>query len=156
MIHSIEIAFFCLSTFEARTRANQADITGLGTIDLWHEFQIWKYVFKASETRFSGREAAQLAIKSRWVFEPRAKYLYKTKDFFDRESLKYYLRIWTTKPPRRCGPEGNLVESIWQLYCLLKKKQMMLARAHNRDTVPLICSSMWDVICVPLSGGKYI
>ena len=72
-------------------RANQADITGLGTIDLWHEFQIWKYIFKASETRFLGREAAQLAIKSRWVFEPRAKYLYKTKDFF--ESLKYYLRI---------------------------------------------------------------
>ena len=39
---------------------------------------------------------------------------------------------------RRCGPEGNLVESIWQFYCLLKKKQMTLARAHNRDTVPLI------------------
>ena len=77
--------------FEARTRANQADITGLEAIDLWHEFQIWKYVFKASETRFWGRKAAQLAIKSRWVFEPRAKYLYKTKDFF--ESLKYYLRI---------------------------------------------------------------
>ena len=71
MIHSVEIAFFGLSTFEARTGANQADINGLGTIDLWHEFQIWKYVFKASETRFSGREAAQLAIKSRWVFEPR-------------------------------------------------------------------------------------
>ena len=27
--------------------------------------QIRKYVFKASGTRFSGREAAQLAIKSR-------------------------------------------------------------------------------------------
>ena len=137
MIHSVEIAFFCLSTFEARMRALQADITGLGTIDLWHEFQIWKYVFKASETRFSGREATQLAIKSRWLFEPRAKYLYKTKDFFARESLKYYLSIWTTKPRWQCGPEGNLVESIWQLYCLLKKKQMTLARAHNRDTVPL-------------------
>ena len=82
MIHSVEIAFFGLSTFEARTRANQADITGLGAIDLWHEFQIRKYVFKASGTRFLGREAAQLAITSRWVFEPRAKYLYKRKDFF--------------------------------------------------------------------------
>ena len=75
--------------FEARTRANQADITGLGTTDL--EFQIWKYVFKASETRFSGCKVAQLAIKSWWGFKLQAKYLYKTKDFF--ESLKYYLRI---------------------------------------------------------------
>ena len=38
---------------------------------------------------------------------------------------------------RRCRPEGNLVASIWQFYCLFKKKQMTLARAHNRDTVPL-------------------
>ena len=67
MIHSVEIALFIyvFQTFEARTRANQADITGLGTIDLWHEFQIRKYVFKVSGTRFLGREAALLAIKSR-------------------------------------------------------------------------------------------
>ena len=67
MVHSIEIAFFIFvfPTFEARTRANQADITGLGAIDLRHEFQIRKYVFKASGTRFSCREEAQLAIKSR-------------------------------------------------------------------------------------------
>ena len=67
MIHSVEIAFFIyvFQTFEARTRANQADITGLGTIDLWHEFQLENMFFKASGTRFSGREAAQLAIKSR-------------------------------------------------------------------------------------------
>ena len=49
--------------FEARTRAKQANITGLGTIDLWHEFYIRKAVFKASGTRFSGRKAALLAIK---------------------------------------------------------------------------------------------
>ena len=62
--------------------------------------------------------------------------LNKTKDVL--ESLRYYLRICTTNLRRRCCPEGNLVESIRQFYCLLKKKQMTLARAHNRDTVPLI------------------
>ena len=51
-------------------QANQADITGLGTIDPWHEFQIRKSVFKANGTRFLGGEAASLAIKSRWVFVP--------------------------------------------------------------------------------------
>ena len=30
------------------------------------------------------------------------------------------------------------LQQMWQFYCLLQKKQMMLARAHNRDTVPLI------------------
>ena len=40
------------------------NITGLGTIDLWHKFHIRKAVFKASGTRFSGREVALLAIKS--------------------------------------------------------------------------------------------
>ena len=44
-------------------QAKQADITGLGTIDLWHEFQIRKSVFKVSRTRFSAGEAALLAIK---------------------------------------------------------------------------------------------
>ena len=35
MIHSVAIAFlFVFPTIEARTRARQADITGLGTIDL--------------------------------------------------------------------------------------------------------------------------
>ena len=35
MIHSVEIAFlFVFQTFEARTRTNQVNITGLGTIDL--------------------------------------------------------------------------------------------------------------------------
>ena len=36
IIHSVEIAFLFTSfqTFEARTRANQADITGLGAINL--------------------------------------------------------------------------------------------------------------------------
>ena len=86
---------------------------------------------------FTSRVMQVWLVGKPWLFEPRAKYLYKTKDFFHRESLKYYLRIWTKKPRRRCGPEGNLVESIWQFYCLLKKKQMTLARAHNRDTVPL-------------------
>ena len=32
-LHSVEIAF-SFQTFVARTRANQANITGLGTIDL--------------------------------------------------------------------------------------------------------------------------
>ena len=32
---------------------------------------------------------------------------------------------------------GMRERSIWHFYCLLKKKQMTLARAHNRDTVPL-------------------
>ena len=72
IIHRVKIAFF--QTFEARTRANQAYITGLGKIDLWHEFHIRKDVFKARGTRFSGREAALLATKSRWVFVPRAKF----------------------------------------------------------------------------------
>ena len=45
----------------------------LGTIPLWHEFNVRKGVLKASGTRFSGREAALLAIKSRWAFVPRTK-----------------------------------------------------------------------------------
>ena len=32
---------------------------------------------------------------------------------------------------------NNKVNIIIQFYCLLKKKQMMLACAHNRETVPL-------------------
>ena len=58
--------------FEARARANQANITGLGTIDLCQEFQIRKAVFKASRTRFSGRKAVLLELKSRRVFVPQA------------------------------------------------------------------------------------
>ena len=98
MIHSVNrdcIFIYVFQTFESRARANQAhigwNITGLGTIDLWHEFNIRKTVLKASGTRFSGREGAVLAIKSRWVFLSRAKFLNKTKDFF--ESPKYYLRM---------------------------------------------------------------
>ena len=36
MIHRVEIAhlFYIFQTFDARTRENQANITGLGTIDL--------------------------------------------------------------------------------------------------------------------------
>ena len=40
-------------------------ITGLGKTDLWHEVHIRKAVFKANGTRFSGREAALLATKTR-------------------------------------------------------------------------------------------
>ena len=65
MIHSVEIAFLFMSFKRVRLEREQADITRLGTTDLWHEFQVRKSVFKASGTRFSGREAAQLAIKSR-------------------------------------------------------------------------------------------
>ena len=68
------VEIYIFQTFEARTRSNQANITGLGTIDLWPEFYIRKAVFKASGTRFLGREAALLATKSRWVFVPRAKF----------------------------------------------------------------------------------
>ena len=50
--------------------------------------------------------------------------LHKTKNFLETQITN--LRRW-------CGPEGNLVESIWQFYCLLKKKHMKLARAHNRS-----------------------
>ena len=60
--------------FETKMRANQADITGLGTTDLWHEFQIRKSVFKVSGTRFVGGEAALLVIKSRLVFVPCTKF----------------------------------------------------------------------------------
>ena len=98
MIYSVDrdcIFIYVFQTFESRTRANQAhigwNITGLGTIDLWHEFNIRKTVLKASGTRFLGREGALLVIKSRWVFPSRAKFLNKTKDFF--KSPKYYLRM---------------------------------------------------------------
>ena len=75
IIHRVEIAFlFVFQTFEARTQANQANITGLGTNEPWHEFNIRKAVLKVSRTRFSGREVSLLAIKSRWVFVPRAKF----------------------------------------------------------------------------------
>ena len=89
MIHSVEIAFLFMSFKPLRLEREQADITGLRTTDLWHEFQIRKYVFKASGTRFSGCEVALLAIAM--SLRVASQILNKAKDFF--ESLKYYLRM---------------------------------------------------------------
>ena len=105
------IFIYVFQTFEARTRANQVNITGLGTIDLWHEFHIRKAVLKASGTRFSGRDESSCREPN---FKEDEKLLWKSKTLL--ENLNDNLR-------RRCGPEGNLVDSIWQFYCLLNKKQ---------------------------------
>ena len=69
-------------------RANHADITGLRTIDLWHEFHIidkseWKEIFGSR----GGPASDKIAMSLRATRQ----ILNKTKDFF--ESLKYYLRI---------------------------------------------------------------
>ena len=46
------------------SKSQKANFTGLGTIDLGHEFHLRQAVFKVSRTKFSGPEAALLAIKS--------------------------------------------------------------------------------------------
>ena len=72
----IEIAFLFLSFQRLRLEReqNRQILLDLETIDLWHKFHIRKSGFKASGKRLSGRETALLAMKSRWVFLPRAKF----------------------------------------------------------------------------------
>ena len=62
MIHSVEIAFLFISF--KRLRLKREKIRKI-LLDLEQLRDIRKAVFKASETRFSGHEAALSAIKSR-------------------------------------------------------------------------------------------
>ena len=66
MLRRVEIEFLFLS-FEILRLERQQIILDLDLpqIDLWHEFHRRKAVLKASGTTFSGREAAELATKSR-------------------------------------------------------------------------------------------
>ena len=48
------IFIYVFQTFEDRTRANQADITGLGAIDLWHAARL----AQLGERRSAEREVA--------------------------------------------------------------------------------------------------
>ena len=109
MILSVEIALLCLSFKRLRLEREQIIwISGilLDLEQLTSEFHIRKAFFKASGTRVSGRGAALLAIKSRWV-----QILNKTKDCKQQTKLR-----------RRCGPERNLVGTIWQFYCRSEEK----------------------------------
>ena len=69
IIHRVEIVFlfiYIFQTFEARTRANQANITGLGKIDLSDtNFTLEKLFLKRAEREAAEGEAALLAKKSR-------------------------------------------------------------------------------------------
>ena len=66
MIHSFEIAFLFLSFQSLRLQREQIRQILLGLEQLTSDtFHIRKSGFKASGKRFSGREAAMLAIKSR-------------------------------------------------------------------------------------------
>ena len=137
MIHSVEIAFLVISFTRLRLECEQIrqNITGLGTIDLWHEFNIRRAVLKASGSRVFGLWGGPASNKIAMSLHATSQILDKRKDFF--ETLKYYFRMETTNHRRWCRPEGNLVKSIMTVYCLLKKKQMTLTCAHNRDTVHL-------------------
>ena len=66
MLRRVEIEFLFLS-FEILRLERQQIILDLDLpqTDLWHEFHSRKAVLKASGTTFSGREAAELATKSR-------------------------------------------------------------------------------------------
>ena len=75
MLHRAEIEFLCLSFERLRLEHQQILLDlDLPQADLWHEFHSRKAVLKASGTSFPGREAAELATKSREVFVPRAKF----------------------------------------------------------------------------------
>ena len=77
-------------TVQATTRSRLN--LDLPQIDIWHEFHSRKAVLKASGTSFSGREAAELSTKSRYMSLRAASHIFnKEKDFF--ESLKYYLKM---------------------------------------------------------------
>ena len=133
MIHGVEIAILFLRLEREQIGQILLDLEQLTS----GASLIRKAAFKARGTRFSCREAALLATNSRLVFVPRSKFINLFKNI-----------AWECKEQifrRRCAPEGNLVESIWQFYCLLKKKQITLARAHNRDTVPLSLVGHWGI-----------
>ena len=75
MLHRVEIEFLFLSFELLRLERQQMLLDlDLSQIDLWHEFHSRKAVLKASGTSFLGREAADLATKSRKVFVSRAKF----------------------------------------------------------------------------------
>ena len=107
MLHRIEIAFIPFKLL--RLECEQIILeSDLPQIDLFHEFHSSKAVLKVSAMSFPGHEVAEPATKLR-----------------------------TTNLHWQCSPEGNLVASIWQFYCLFEKKQMMLVRVHNWKTAPL-------------------
>ena len=132
----------------ARTPAN---IIGLGFATNWPLTRVpqQKSCFKSERNELFGSRGSRASDKIAISLSAASQILNKAKDFF--ESLKYYLRMQPTNLGRRCGPEGNLVASMWQFNCLFKKEQMMLARAHNRNTVPLRGPlRAWGGLCLSL------
>ena len=83
MIHSVEIAFLFMSFKRLRLEREQIRQILLDLEQLTSDTS-----FKL-ENMFLKRAERDSRVARR--FEPRARFLYKTKDFF--ESLKYYLRI---------------------------------------------------------------
>ena len=67
MIHSVEIAFLFMSFKRLRIEREQIRqiLRDLERLTSDTSFKLENMFFKACGTRFSGREAAQLAIKSR-------------------------------------------------------------------------------------------
>ena len=142
------IFIFIFRNLEARTPAN---ITGLGFATNWPLTRVpqQKSCFKSERNELFGSRGSRASDKIAISLSAASQILNKAKDFF--ESLKYYLRMQPTNLGRRCGPEGNLVASMWQFNCLFKKEQMMLARAHNRNTVPLRGPlRAWGGLCLSL------
>ena len=93
MIHRIEIAFLFTSFKRLRLECEQIrqNITGLGTIDLWHKFNIRRAVLKASGSRFFRSWGGPASNKIAMSLNAASQILDKRKDFF--ETLKYYLRM---------------------------------------------------------------
>ena len=138
------IFIFIFRNFEARTPAS---ITGLGFATNWPLTWVpqQKSCFKSERNELFGSRGGRASDKIAISLRAASQILNKAKDFF--EGLKYYLRIQPTNLGRRCGPEGNLVASIW----LFKKEQMMLARAHDQNTVPLRGPLRpWGGLCLSL------
>ena len=128
------IFIYIFQTFEARTRANQANITGLGTFDLWHAFHIRKATFKASRIRFSDCQAALLATKSRWVFMPRAKFYIRRKASSTVKNI-----TWECKQQISVGSEvqKEILSSQYDSSIVLWRKNRWCSRVHTIGTLSL-------------------
>ena len=128
MIHSIEIAFLFMPFKHLRLECEQMmqNITRLGTI-LTSDTSLTLEELFLSGSRFSGREAALLAINSQWVFMPQAKFLQKSKILLENVNNKLLSVVQSGRKSCRVNYDS----------LLSFEEKTDDAHAHNLDTVPL-------------------
>ena len=105
MIHSVEIAFLNMSFKRLRLEREQIRqiLLDLEQMTSDTSFKLENLFLK----QIFGWRGGPAGSKIVMGLHAASQILNKTKDVF--ESLKYYLRIYTTNPRRRRCPEGNLV-----------------------------------------------